>query len=169
MSKTFLFQAIQFSQKVLIQPIKLSISIDFLCTRLNVKSVLFQAIQFSINVQFSSIWPIDRTLSGATTLGPSGPGSDGDEGMLRIPQNSSIIGASPVISSWGRLPLCREAVGVFYSPSRLGTYIFGTFAMFNENVHEMANLAQCEFRSIGETGLVAIRSYSIIHRVFLFY
>ena len=31
---------------------------------LNIKTVLFQAIQFSISRQFSSIWPIDRTLSG---------------------------------------------------------------------------------------------------------
>ena len=30
---------------------------------LNVKTVLFQAIHFSISTQFSSIWPIDRTLS----------------------------------------------------------------------------------------------------------
>ena len=36
---------------------------------LNVKTVLFQVIQFSISTQFSSIWPIDRSLSGATTLG----------------------------------------------------------------------------------------------------
>ena len=42
----------------------------------------------------SSIWPIDMTLSGATTPGQSGPGSDGNEGVLRIPQNSSITGAS---------------------------------------------------------------------------
>ena len=44
--KTFRFQAIQFSQTVLIQ-----------------------TIQFSISMQFSSIWPTDRTLSGATTPG----------------------------------------------------------------------------------------------------
>ena len=31
------------------------------------KTVLFQAIQFSISTQFSSIWPINRILSGATT------------------------------------------------------------------------------------------------------
>ena len=43
----------------------------------------------------SSIWPIDRTLSGATTLGQSGPGSDDNEGVLHIPQNSSITGTSP--------------------------------------------------------------------------
>ena len=43
----------------------------------------------------SSIWPIDRTLSGATTLGQSGPWSDGNEWVLCIPQNSSITEASP--------------------------------------------------------------------------
>ena len=42
----------------------------------------------------SSIWPIDRTLSGATTLDQSGPGSDGNEGVLCIPQSSSIAEAS---------------------------------------------------------------------------
>ena len=36
------------------------------------KSVPFQAIQFSISIQFSSIWPIDKTLSGAMTPGQSG-------------------------------------------------------------------------------------------------
>ena len=46
-------------------------------------------------MQFSSIWPIDRTLSGATTPGLSGPGSDGNEGVLHIPQASRIIGTSP--------------------------------------------------------------------------
>ena len=43
----------------------------------------------------SSIWPIDKTLSGATTLGQSGPGSNGNEGVLHIPQSSSITEASP--------------------------------------------------------------------------
>ena len=40
-----------------------------------------------------STWPIDRTLSGATTPGQSGPGSNGNEEVLRIPQSSSITGA----------------------------------------------------------------------------
>ena len=92
------------------------------------KTVLFQTIKFCISTQFSSIWPIDRTLSGATTPGQSGPGSDGIEGVLYILQSSSITEISPsdclvlypehllgVV-----LPLCREAVGLFYSPSRLG-------------------------------------------------
>ena len=34
------------------------------------------------------IWPIDRTKSGAPTTGQSGPGSDGDEGVVHIPQIS---------------------------------------------------------------------------------
>ena len=43
----------------------------------------------------SSVWPIDRTLSGATTLGQSGPGSNDNAGVLCIPQSSSITRASP--------------------------------------------------------------------------
>ena len=45
--------------------------------------------------QFSSIWPIDNTLSGATTPGQSRPGSDANNGVLRIPQSYSITWASP--------------------------------------------------------------------------
>ena len=59
------------------------------------KTVLFQTIQFSISSQFSSIWPIDRTLSGATTPGQSGHGSDDHEEVIDIPQSSSIIEVSP--------------------------------------------------------------------------
>ena len=43
----------------------------------------------------SSIWPIDKTLSGPTTLGQSGRGSNGNEGLLCILQSSSITGALP--------------------------------------------------------------------------
>ena len=42
----------------------------------------------------SSIWPIDRIVSSATTLGQSVTGSDRNEGVLCIPQNSSITEAS---------------------------------------------------------------------------
>ena len=38
---------------------------------------------------------MDQTLSGATTPDQSGPGSDGNGGLLRIPQSSSITGTSP--------------------------------------------------------------------------
>ena len=34
-------------------------------------------------------------MSGATTPGQSGPGSNGNKGVLRIPQSSSITGTSP--------------------------------------------------------------------------
>ena len=37
---------------------------------------------------------MDRTLSGATTPAHSGPESDGNEGVLYIPQSSSITEAS---------------------------------------------------------------------------
>ena len=48
-----------------------------------------------MRTQFSSIWPIDGTLSDATTPGQSGSESDDNEGALRIPQSSNIIGTSP--------------------------------------------------------------------------
>ena len=57
MSKTFLFQAIQLSQKVLIQ-----------------------TIQFSISL-----------LSGATISSQSGPGSNGNESVLRFPKAPAIL------------------------------------------------------------------------------
>ena len=44
---------------------------------------------------FSSIWPIDMTQSGATTPGQSGLGSDSNERVLRILQNSSNAETSP--------------------------------------------------------------------------
>ena len=69
----------------------------------------------------SSIWPIERTLLGATTPGQSRPGSDGNEGVLRIPQISRITEASPSVClvSYpghlleGVLLLCRDPVDVF--------------------------------------------------------
>ena len=83
-----------------------------------------------MSTQFSSIWSIDRTLSGATIPGQSEPGSNGNEGVLCIPQGSSITETSPsdCLMSYPDtcwevgvvLPLCREVGGVFYSPSQLG-------------------------------------------------
>ena len=77
----------------------------------------------------SSIWPIDRTQSDATTPGSSGPGSDGNEGLLRIPQN--ITGASPsdgLVSYPGHLleggSYPWDAVDVFYSPNWQGCQIY---------------------------------------------
>ena len=49
LSKTFLFQAIQFIQTVLIQLIQFRISTDFVYTQLNVKTVRYQTIQFFVS------------------------------------------------------------------------------------------------------------------------
>ena len=95
------------------------------------KTLLFQTIQFSISKKFISVWPIDRTLSCAITPKQSGLGSDGNKGVLCIPQSSSITGTSPLDclvsytghSFRGVLPLCREAVGVFYNRNRLGWHL----------------------------------------------
>ena len=61
---------------------------------LNVKTDLFRTIQFNASTLFSSIWLIDRTLLHATTPDQSVPGNDGNKGVLRIPQSSSINEAS---------------------------------------------------------------------------
>ena len=75
-------------------------------------------------MQFNSIWPIDRTLFGASTPGQILLGSDGNEGVFDIPQSSSITGTffeSYLRHSLGRvLHLCREVDIVFYSSSWLG-------------------------------------------------
>ena len=76
MSKTVLLQTIQFSD-----------SMKFL----NIKnSFPFQVIQSGIIMHFSFIWAIDRILSSATTLSQSRPMSDGNEGVLCIPQSCHI-------------------------------------------------------------------------------
>ena len=101
MSKTHLFQAILFSQKVKCFQVLLCITNNlikprsFIHAQLNVKTVLFQTIQFFICTEFIYIRPKDRTLSGATTPGQSGPRSDGDKEVLCILQSSCITEASP--------------------------------------------------------------------------
>ena len=55
------------------------------------KTLLFQAILFSICTLFSSIWPIDRTLSGATTPGESGPGSEAIKRYSSFPKPPALL------------------------------------------------------------------------------
>ena len=58
---------------------------SFFGTQLNDLAVLFQTIQsvcLKLNISTGST---DRTLSGATTAGQSGSGSDGNEEVLNIP------------------------------------------------------------------------------------
>ena len=71
------------------------------------------------------------TLSDATTLGQSGPESNGNEEVLGSPQSFSITETSPsdcLVSYPGHslvvgLPLYKEAVGVFWSHSQMGKEI----------------------------------------------
>ena len=111
MSKTFLFQAIQFNQ----------------------------TIQFSISMPLVLFNPLIGPISGTTIPGQSRPGSDGNKGVLCIPQSPSIAGTSPsdcLVSYPGHslrgrvLPLCKEAVGEFYSPSPQGN-------LHNCNIHKL--------------------------------
>ena len=66
------------------------------------------------------------TLSGATTLGQSEPGSNGNEGMLQISKifKEGALSSEGLMSKLGHtfsgedvLHHFREAVGVFYRPS----------------------------------------------------
>ena len=83
-------------------------------------------IQFRISTQFSFIWPIDRTLSGATTLWQSGTGINGNVKVLQIPQNYSITGTSLsdcLVSYPGHslgVSASAKKPSTFYSPSWLG-------------------------------------------------
>ena len=79
---------------------------SFVYIQLNI-TILFQTIQFSESAQFKFqngfIWPIERTLSGSTTPGLSGPGSNGNEGKLRIPSTSDYLIPSTSDIGWGVL------------------------------------------------------------------
>ena len=79
----------------------------------------------------SYIWPIDRTISCSTNPGgQSGSRSNVNEGVPRIPQSvRSGASTSDCFVSYpeyslvgGVLPLCRDAIDVFFSPSRLDCY-----------------------------------------------
>ena len=91
-------KSILYISTVLFQTVQFSVGIAFIYTQLNVKTILFQTIQFSIGTEFSSISSINGTRSGATTPSQSGHGSNGNEGILRIPESSSITGLLPSIS-----------------------------------------------------------------------
>ena len=99
---------------------------------LYIQTVLFQTIQFCTSTKFNSIWSTYRTLSGAITLGQRGPGRNGNEGVLCIPQSSSITRVSfsdcfmsyPGYSLGGVLFLCIDSVGIFYSPTWLGLVVY---------------------------------------------
>ena len=68
-------------------------------------------------MSISSVWLIDKTLSGTATPSQNGFVSDGSEEVLRITQCSCITGTSP---SDCLVLYPGQAVSVFYSPSWLG-------------------------------------------------
>ena len=69
----------------------------------------------------NSIWFIDRTLTGATTSGQNGQGSNGNQRILCIHQSSKTRISLDLVSYLGQslgceiLTKCRDAVGIFYS------------------------------------------------------
>ena len=67
--RTDLFQTIQFSlqKQLYFKQFSLALQLSF-----NIQNSSISNNQINISTQFSSIWPIDRTLSGATTSGQSG-------------------------------------------------------------------------------------------------
>ena len=75
----------------------------------------------------SSIWPIDGTLSSAPTSGQSGPGSNGNEEVLRIPQSSSITEASLsdcLMSYPGQSYPSAEMLSVYLTAQPTWQYVF---------------------------------------------
>ena len=80
---------------------------------------------YMVKLSKISIWTLDKILPCATTLGQSGPGSHGNEGVLPIPQSSRAgalpsdgLMSYPGHSLGGSCP-SAGAVSVFYIPRRL--------------------------------------------------
>ena len=89
--------------------------------------VLFQTIQFIISTQFSSIWPIDRTLEVLPLPVRVDLKAIAMKGFSIFPKAPALLELHHQIvychiqdMGWGVLPLCRGAVGVFYNRSQLG-------------------------------------------------
>ena len=98
-------------------------------------------------LRFSSIWLIDRTLLGAPTPDQSGPKSEGNEGVLCLPQSSSITIASTLVcyglyrtlvgAGGGLTPLQRS------SWCMLQTQLTGHFLPWNKISNHQANHCFC--------------------------
>ena len=114
------------------------------------------------------------TLSGTTTSGQSEPGSNGNEGVLRIPQSSIITGASP---SYCLVSLPGHSLGKSYfyaAPTnrdkkgkwlwRLRTYRIIIDYRLKEiklkNIHrEFVSVLSCSWEEVILAELVSIRRY----------
>ena len=98
-----------------------------LCPQLNYFKYCYITVKIYypsfVCTQFVLFDLIDRTLSSATTLSESRPGSNGNEGVLPNLQGWSLANRwfnvifRTLIEVGRYLTLCRDAVGAFYSPS----------------------------------------------------
>ena len=94
--------------------------------KLNDKTVLFQTIQFSLSHLF--VLNSDPQIIDLTPIRyyQSGPGSNDNKGVLRIPQSLGLtirlfsVISKTLVMKGAVLPICRDEVGVFYSTNRLG-------------------------------------------------
>ena len=76
---------------------------------------MVSSIKKRLNIFIS---PIGGTLTDTTTPGQSRPGSNGKEEVLHIPQSSRTRASlSDGSVSYSEHSFCRDALGVFYSPS----------------------------------------------------
>ena len=105
----------------------------------------------------SSIWPIERTLSSATTQSQSGPGSDGNEGLFHIPKSSSITGASPsdCLVSYPGQSLVRP-----YLSAEMQLYSTAPANWASERDESICSLFSC--REIAQTGFFSLDWTSIL-------
>ena len=147
---------------------------SFVYIQLNDETVLFQTTQFiikhifvlNLNVKYtvkmsnSSIWPIDRTLSGVTT--PYTWEWCQRRGTLHFRKLHhywsltirlfSVISRTLVV---GSVTLCRDAVGVFCSPSWLGQIMSKIkYSNFNSLWYRKSCLLEINQLRVQLTGVV---------------
>ena len=98
------------------------INIIHLSVLLKEQTVLFLTIQFSIGPFFGLILNVKQLFfthrSGANSLGENRPGNNRNEGILNIPHCIQDVIFRILVRK--ALPLCRDAIGLFYKTSRLG-------------------------------------------------
>ena len=92
------------------------------------KQFYFKQFSLALAHNFGLFSPLIGSLSGATTHGQSGPWCNGNEGVLNITGTSPPdFSVSYQDTRRGVLTLCRDAIGVFSSPSRLGQLVFWNY------------------------------------------
>ena len=107
-----------------------------MCSELNDSKYCYVSLTIQLNISHLfahslnvKLWPIDSTLSGATTPGQSGPEGEGNEGVLHIPQISKA-GASPsdcLMSYPAHFLVCSVCVcggGVSYPSAEMQSVYF---------------------------------------------